>query len=169
MAKEQNEEKPEDKARQRHLSSRHWESAVDKQIREAMERGEFDNLQGIGKPLNLEPDQEVPEDMALAFKILKNAGFAPEWIESDQELRKRREKLFEPFRRFLANPPKGKTETHRRKEKLSADFRAGAENLNREIDVFNLKAPTPQLHQRRIRIEEELKKFRDECDRRGMK
>lgn len=168
VAKESKEEKRGDKAR-RHLPTRHWESAVDKQIREAMERGEFDNLQGSGKPLNLEPDQEVPEEMALAFKILKNAGFAPEWIEIDQELRNRREKLFEPFGRFLANPPKVKTESARRREKLSADFRAAAENLNREIDVFNLKAPTPQLHQRRIRIEDELNKFRDECERRGVK
>lgn len=28
-----------------------WESPVEKQIREAMERGEFDNLPGAGKPL----------------------------------------------------------------------------------------------------------------------
>lgn len=29
----------------------HWESLADKRIREAMERGEFDNLKGAGKPL----------------------------------------------------------------------------------------------------------------------
>lgn len=142
---------------------------MDKQIREAMERGEFDNLQGSGKPLKLEPDQEVPEEMALAFKILKNAGFAPDWIEMDQEIRKRREKLREAFTRYLANPPKSKRERARRVEILSSEFRERAEELNREIDVFNLKAPTPQLHQRRIRIEEELKRFRDECDRRETK
>lgn len=34
-----------------------WESAVDKQIREAAERGEFDNLPGAGKPL---PDAGQP-------------------------------------------------------------------------------------------------------------
>ena len=32
-------------------SEAHWESAVEKQIREAMARGEFDNLPGQGKPL----------------------------------------------------------------------------------------------------------------------
>jgi len=31
----------------------YWESAVDKQIREAQERGAFDNLPGAGKPLDL--------------------------------------------------------------------------------------------------------------------
>ena len=33
-----------------------WESAIDKQVREAMERGDFDNLRGTGKPLNLARD-----------------------------------------------------------------------------------------------------------------
>src|SRR6478609_4256999 len=31
----------------------YWESAVERQIREAQERGEFDNLPGAGKPLDL--------------------------------------------------------------------------------------------------------------------
>ncbi len=31
----------------------YWESPVDKQIREAQERGDFDNLPGAGKPLDL--------------------------------------------------------------------------------------------------------------------
>jgi hypothetical protein len=31
----------------------YWESAVEKQIREAQERGDFDNLPGAGKPLDL--------------------------------------------------------------------------------------------------------------------
>lgn len=37
-----------------------WESWVERQIREAMERGEFDNLPGTGKPLPLDgPDDEL--------------------------------------------------------------------------------------------------------------
>jgi hypothetical protein len=36
-----------------------WESAIDKQIREAAERGEFDNLPGAGKPL---PGLDQPYD-----------------------------------------------------------------------------------------------------------
>lgn len=36
-----------------------WESWIDKQIREARERGEFDNLPGAGKPL---PDLDTPHD-----------------------------------------------------------------------------------------------------------
>lgn len=36
-----------------------WESWIDRQIREAQERGDFDNLAGAGKPL---PDLDAPRD-----------------------------------------------------------------------------------------------------------
>ena len=37
-----------------------WDSWVERQIRESMERGEFDNLPGLGKPLRFEgPDDEL--------------------------------------------------------------------------------------------------------------
>jgi len=35
-----------------------FESWIDRQIREAMERGAFDNLPGAGKPLHLDPDPD---------------------------------------------------------------------------------------------------------------
>lgn len=38
----------------------YWESAVEKQIREAQERGDFDNLPGAGKPLDLS-DSDDPD------------------------------------------------------------------------------------------------------------
>jgi DnaJ homologue, subfamily C, member 28, conserved domain len=56
---------------------RQWESAVDKQIREAQERGEFDNLPGSGKPLNL---QDWDKEWGLAFHVLKQAGETLPWI-----------------------------------------------------------------------------------------
>ena len=43
-------------------------------IRAAQDEGVFDNLPGKGKPLQLDDDSGIPEDMRLAFKILKNAG-----------------------------------------------------------------------------------------------
>jgi len=68
-----------------------WESWIDQQIREAQERGEFDNLPGKGKPLDLTPNPYA-QDQELAFKILKDAGYAPEWIELDKAIRARLEK-----------------------------------------------------------------------------
>lgn len=135
------------------------ESAIDKQIREAMERGDFDNLRGKGKPLNLERDPGVPEDMELAFNLLKNAGYAPAWIETRKEVDAAQEKLFTPLRRFLARPPAHRREREQLQAKVIEQFRASAAELNRQIDTFNLNAPTPQVHLRRIRIDSEIEKF----------
>ena len=63
-----------------------WENWIDQQIREAQERGEFDELPGAGKPLNLTPNPYA-QDRELAFKILKDAGYAPDWIELDKAIR----------------------------------------------------------------------------------
>ena len=52
---------------------------AEKRIEEAMAKGEFDNLPGQGKPLDLEDMSNVPEELRMAYKILRNAGcIAPE-------------------------------------------------------------------------------------------
>ena len=63
-----------------------WEKWVDQQIREAQERGDFDNLPGTGKPLDLTPNPHA-QGRELAFKVLKDAGFAPDWIELEKAIR----------------------------------------------------------------------------------
>ena len=59
---------------------------VEEKIREAMDEGKFDNLPGKGKPLSLDDDAGVPEDLRLAFKILKNAGCLPIEMELRKEI-----------------------------------------------------------------------------------
>lgn len=141
------------------MTAFNFESAVDKQIREAMERGEFDNLKNRGKPLDLARDPNVPEDWEMAFNLLKNAGFAPDWIETRAQVEREREKLFAPFGRFLSNPPAKPADRARVRDKLVEQFRAQATELNRLIDTYNLKAPNLQVHLHRIRIEEDIDKF----------
>ena len=48
---------------------------AERKIVEALERGELANLPGEGRPLELDDDALVPEDLRLAYRILKNAGF----------------------------------------------------------------------------------------------
>lgn len=60
---------------------------ADEKIREAIERGEFDDLPGKGKPLNLEDDSHLPQDLRLAYKILKNADCLPPELELRKEIR----------------------------------------------------------------------------------
>jgi hypothetical protein len=60
---------------------------VERKIQEAMERGEFDNLPGQGKPLFLEEDSHIPEELRVAYKILKNADCLPPELEAKKEIR----------------------------------------------------------------------------------
>jgi hypothetical protein len=56
------------------------------QIKKGYENGEFDNLPGFGKPLELEDFSNVPEDLRMAYRLLKNAGYSPEENTLKQEL-----------------------------------------------------------------------------------
>jgi hypothetical protein len=51
-----------------------FDKIVEALIKEAQERGEFDNLPGKGKPIDLEAYFETPEEVRLAQSVLKNAG-----------------------------------------------------------------------------------------------
>ena len=62
------------------------ERLAEERIREAMERGEFDRLPLAGKQLPLEPNGSVPEDLRLAYKLLKDAGFLPPEVELRKEI-----------------------------------------------------------------------------------
>ena len=59
---------------------------AEKKIREAQEKGYFDNLAGRGEPLDLTEDACVPEELRLAYKILKNAGFTPPELTLKKEI-----------------------------------------------------------------------------------
>lgn len=59
---------------------------AERRILEALENGEFNNLEGEGKPLNLEDDLWVPEDLRIAYRILKNAGCTPPELEARKEV-----------------------------------------------------------------------------------
>jgi hypothetical protein len=59
---------------------------VEQKILEAAARGEFDDLRGAGRPLDLDDDPLIPEDLRLAYRILKNAGFVPPEVETVKEI-----------------------------------------------------------------------------------
>ncbi len=64
-----------------------FEKIVEKRILMAQKKGDFENLDGSGKPLTLTDDYHVPEELRLAFKILKNADCLPPEIELKKEIR----------------------------------------------------------------------------------
>ncbi len=70
-----------------------YKKIVERKIKEAEERGEFDNLPGQGKPLDLDDDSRIPDDLRLAYKILKNADCLPPELELKKEIRQMEDML----------------------------------------------------------------------------
>lgn len=103
---------------------------AERKIQEAMEEGAFDCLEGAGKPLDLSENPfEDPSDR-MAHRLLKNNGFAPDWIEEAREIEAE-------SRRLRAQGDVQKTDLI---ERVAA--------LNRRIGAFNLKAPAAKFHKR---------------------
>ena len=61
---------------------------VEERILKAQKKGAFKNLSGTGKPIALEDDRHIPEDLRLAYKILKNADCVPPEIELKKQIRR---------------------------------------------------------------------------------
>ena len=69
-----------------------FEAIVEERIKKAQKQGAFDNLPGSGKPIPFETPN-VPDELRLAHKILKNAGYLPPQIEVKKQITQTRELL----------------------------------------------------------------------------
>lgn len=63
-----------------------FEKHADEKIKDAIAAGEFDDLPGKGKPLNLDPYFATPEHLRLGYSILKSADIIPEEMELLREI-----------------------------------------------------------------------------------
>lgn len=126
-----------------------WESLSERLIREAMERGEFDDLPHKGERIPLD-DDSLAGDRALGFHVLRNAGVAPPWIEADKDVRQ----LLKARDRLLERAPEARTEIGR--ERLRAELARIVAAANDSIDRLNAEAPTPAQHRRRLDLAAEL-------------
>jgi DnaJ family protein C protein 28 len=106
-------------------------------IKAAMERGEFDNLPGRGKPLSMDENPHEPEDWRIAFHVLRNSDIRPHWMETaaeiDRELEAARQEAASAYR-HAASPSAWQRQAARFQERIAA--------LNRRIFLYNLQAPS---------------------------
>ena len=59
---------------------------VEERIQEALRRGDFDDLPGAGRPLDLDDAPLVPPELRVAYRILKNTGYVPPEILERREI-----------------------------------------------------------------------------------
>lgn len=69
------------------------EKHIDNMIKAAIDRGEFKNLEGEGKPINLDDYFATPEDVRMGYSVLKSSNIVPEEIDRMKEIAELREKL----------------------------------------------------------------------------
>ena len=89
-----------------------WHFIADRKIREAMDEGAFEHLEGAGRPLDLTENPFEDPSLRMAHRLLKNNGFAPAWIEEGKEI-----------------------------EREIQLKRMAAAEINKRIAAYNLKAP----------------------------
>jgi len=133
-----------------------WEGVTERLIREAQERGEFEDLRLHGKPL---PDRRNPYvgERELAFDMLQNAGAAPPWIEADKEARTwlaKRDAL-------LARARVSTIPMHRTFERQLTEIVA---RHNAAVDRVNAEAPTHRQQRSRLVLQQELETIRRAFD-----
>ena len=110
-----------------------FEALAEQKIREAAEHGEFADLPGQGRPLDLTGDPLVPEDLRVAYRILKNAGCLPPQLEAQNDIRE----LEQLIRGLEAGPERSNAlrKLHLLNTKLSASQRGGG-NLRVEAEYY---------------------------------
>lgn len=140
---------------------KHWESLIDRKIREAMDEGEFENLSGKGEPIDLTENPFEDPDWRLAHRMLRNAGFAPAWIEERKDIEAEIVNARTTLARVWMVLQKARHTEHSRSAevrwlKALEDFRAKSAELNRRIETWNLKAPAVGVHRSRIDFDREI-------------
>lgn len=129
-----------------------FENPIDKIIREARERGAFDELPGKGKPQRWEDESQTPEDERLAQRMLKNSGFVPDWIELSRELDTAYSQICEEFKQARRQYQAGESGD---RAWLSAQesFREKIRALNLRVVGYNMRAPNEHFHKRHYRLD----------------
>ena len=130
------------------------ESPTEKKLREAIENGEFDDLPGKGEPIDLKENPFEDPDLRIVHRLLRNAGFAPAWIEERKDIDAEFEAARTKLARAWALFGKGaKTPSDPEWERIVREFREKVAELNMRISMYNLKAPVAVFHRKRIDAE----------------
>lgn len=155
-----------------------WQAKVEEAIREAVERGDFEQLSGKGKRLNDDHSDVHAGEHALAHKVLKNAGYVPDFLQLkrdiDEEVAKARTFIRRAIRRRerrLAQLDRARLEEiasrHRRAwDDWYADvaaFKRQVLEINVQIEIFNLKNKLPNLFMKKLDVAAELERAQEEA------
>ena len=134
-----------------------WEPLIDRLIRESMERGEFDDLPGAGQPIDLSENPYEAPELRTVHRLLKNAGFAPAWIEERKDIDGEYQRAYSILRRAKALYASDERSAPAEWERAKKEFREVVDALNERIRFYNLKAPAAAVQRKIIDADEVLR------------
>ncbi len=155
-----------------HKTRRQWTDLVEELLNEARDRGDFENLEGKGKPLALD-NNPYAGDRALAYSLLKNNDFAPPEIERGKEIDsdiKRAEEVTATLRRrqhamgARTAQPEVRRAYNAARDAAEIRYETLLREINSKILSLNIVAPSV-MHRRRLDIDAKMREFREEFPR----
>jgi DnaJ family protein C protein 28 len=140
-------------------------SSIEKIIRRAMEEGEFDDLPGKGKPLQLDNNPYQDPEWRAAHHILKSSGFSLPWIEALREIENKLQEAQTALARSwgwyqaelsrVDGPSQNENEWNRAVKSFDEQITA----INEEIRSYNLQAPNERFQLLALNLEQEFERI----------
>lgn len=150
---EQDQQPTGDSQPRRPLTQRIYNTVIDQQYAQAEAEGQFTNLQGHGKPLDLNDDAHVPEEDRAGYRMLRGSGLTLPWVEARKDIDEERRRidgwLVHANDRWLHLDEPGR-------EKTRAEFRKKLEGLRSMILDYNLRVPPSVGQMRGVEMSKEL-------------
>ncbi len=130
------------------------ERIAEEKIKAAMEAGEFANLPGRGKPLNLQENPYEARGDWACFRLLRHNHLTLPWIEYGQEIEAEHGRLRQALQQALRARPNESAW-----QAAQQDFTRGVAALNGRILNYNLQVPSPTFQRRLLNPQTEIQQI----------
>ena len=142
---------------------------IDEQIRQAMQRGAFDNLPGKGKPLDLSQNPHEDPGWRMTYRILKENGYTLPWIESRRLIEIDFDNALASLRRswewrLAASGRRNLVFAEKEWQQAVQKFHQAVLGINKRIRNYNLEVPSNQFQRRLADPELEIRKIINASD-----
>jgi DnaJ family protein C protein 28 len=146
-----------------------YAKSIDEQIKQAIQRGEFDDLPGKGQPLDLSENPYEDPGWRLAHRLLKENGYTLPWIDTRNRLEKDYQQAMQTLARnwqWRQNKlgHRGLVQAEKEWQLALEAFRNEVITLNKRIRDYNLEIPSNQFQRRQINAEQEILKITTDAD-----
>jgi DnaJ family protein C protein 28 len=138
------------------------ERGLDEIIQKAIQEGAFDKLPGKGQPFNWDDSAAVDDDWQLAYHLLKENGYAPDFIETRQvietdfgEARKALKRTWD-WRQKASQSGEDPNLTNSEWAKAKSTFEARVGEINKQISDYNLSIPVQAFYMKTVNAQKEI-------------